>query len=229
MVEPVHLALIHAEIDGELDEHRRAELSRLLLSDPAVRALRDEMHRLCGALDALPQAEAPARLRADVIAALPQSQPARASASWSATRWRYAAVLAGVILTGTIVFRLMDYGQETATTEMAGTLAAPRAATTVDVVQLGEGPVSGQVSLVVDEGKWNLELRLTADAPVDLLVATEGHTVRIHDLALQGTQAAGTTSIALPGFVADGRPIDLTFLRGGREVSRAVLRGSNSR
>ena len=105
MVEPVHLALIHAEIDGELDEHRRAELSRLLLSDPAVRALRDEMRRLCGALDALPQAEPPARLRADVIAALPQSQPARASASWSATRWRYAAVLAGVILTGTIVFR----------------------------------------------------------------------------------------------------------------------------
>ena len=221
MVEPVHLALIHAEIDGELDEHGRAELSRVLLADPAVRALRNEMHRMCGALDAIPQAEAPARLRADIIAALPQSQPARARVSWSENRWRYAAVLAGVILTGTIVFRFMDYGQNAATAEMAGTLAAPRVATTVDVVQLGEGAVSGQVSLIVDGGKWNLELRLTADAPVDLLVATEGHTVRVHD-------AAGATSIALPGFVADGRPIDLTFLRGGREVSRAVLRGPNS-
>jgi hypothetical protein len=229
VVDPVHLALIHAEIDGELDEHRRADLSRLLLADPALRALRNQMHRLCGALDALPQAQAPARLRADIIAALPQNLPTRASVKWSAARWRYAAVLAGVILTGTIVFRLMDYGQGTATTEMAGTLAAPRAASTVDVVQLGEGPVSGQVSLVVEGGKWNLELRLSADAPVDLLVATGGQTVRVHNLALQGTQAAGTTSIALPVLVADGQPVNLTFLRGDREVSRAVLRGpSNS-
>jgi hypothetical protein len=229
VVEPVHLALIHAEIDGELDEHRRAQLSRLLLADPAVRALRDEMHRLCGALEALPQAEPPARLRADIFAALPQNRPVRAQERWTATRWRYAAMLAGVLLTGTVVFRLMDYGQQPATNEMTGTLAAPRAATTVDVVQLGRGPVSGQVSLTVHGDDWNIELQLAADGPLDVLVATEGHTVRVHDLALQGKQGAGTTSIALPGFVADGRPVNLTFLLDGREVSRAVLRGPDRR
>ena len=32
-----HLELIHAEIDGELDERQRAELARSLLADPEVR------------------------------------------------------------------------------------------------------------------------------------------------------------------------------------------------
>ena len=41
------LELIHAEIDGELTGPQRAELNRLLLADPALRALRDELRRTC--------------------------------------------------------------------------------------------------------------------------------------------------------------------------------------
>ncbi len=45
MVDQAQLALIQAEIDGELNDRQRAELSRSLLADPALRAAREEMRR----------------------------------------------------------------------------------------------------------------------------------------------------------------------------------------
>ncbi|HEV7431987.1 MAG TPA: hypothetical protein VGN77_03020, partial [Steroidobacteraceae bacterium] len=66
MVEQTHLELIHAEIDGELDERQRSELSRCLLADPQLRAVRDQMRRVCQALDAVEPVEAPPQLRAEI-------------------------------------------------------------------------------------------------------------------------------------------------------------------
>jgi hypothetical protein len=101
--------------------------------------------------------------------------------------WRYAAVLAGVLLTGAIVFRMMDFGQTPAATEMAGTLVSPHAAVTVDMVQLSPGAVSGRVSLIRDGAELGVALELTAGAPVDVLIASEGHSMRVNGL---GSQAA---------------------------------------
>lgn len=63
MVDPGRLALIHEEIDGELDAAGRAELARWLLADPEGHALRDDLRRLCTALDSVPAVEPPAQLR----------------------------------------------------------------------------------------------------------------------------------------------------------------------
>ncbi len=71
MIDPTQLALIQAEIDGTLNDRERAELSRGLLEDPALREVRDEMRCLSRALDSIPQAEPPAQLREDIFAALP--------------------------------------------------------------------------------------------------------------------------------------------------------------
>ena len=46
------LELINADIDGVITGPQRAELNRLLLADPSVRALRDDLLRTCRALDA---------------------------------------------------------------------------------------------------------------------------------------------------------------------------------
>ena len=170
MFDPAQLALIQAEIDGELDDRQRAELSRGLLADPALRRLREQMRRLCLALDAVPEVEPPAQLRTDILAALPQMRVRPTRVVWPALKWRYAAVLAGVLLTGTIVFRTMDFGREPATNEMAGTLAATRAAVTVDVIQLSPGAVSGRVSLIRNGAELGLALDLAASAPVDVLI-----------------------------------------------------------
>lgn len=63
MVEPRQLALIHAEIDGELNAEQRAELARCVLADPHVRAVRDDLRRLCTTLDGLVPVEPPAQFR----------------------------------------------------------------------------------------------------------------------------------------------------------------------
>jgi anti-sigma factor RsiW len=224
MVDPTQLALIHAEIDGELDDRQRAELSRHLLADPALRALRDEMRRLCRALDAVPQADPPARLYADILAALPQMQPREGRPATPWVQWRYAAVLAGVLLTGTIVFRIMDFGQERSATEMAGTLVAPRAAVTLDMVQLSAGAVSGQVSLIRNGTELGVAMQLAASVPVDVLIASGGRSVRVNGLGPRGNHGAGTETISLAGFGSNGQAVNLTFLIGEREVGRAVLR-----
>jgi hypothetical protein len=224
MVDQTQLALIQAEIDGELTDRERAELSRLLLADPALRALREQMRRLCRALDGVPEIEPPAQLHHDILAALPQLQARRTPAAWPVVNWRYAAVLAGVLLTGTIVFRTMDFGQTRAATEMAGTLVSPHAPMTVDMVQLSPGAVSGRVSLIRDGTELGVALELTASAPVDVLIARGGHSMRVNGLSSQGSQGATTTAVALPGFGSGAQPVLLTFLIGDREVARAVLR-----
>ena len=224
MVDPKLLALIHAEIDGALDDRQRAELARCLLADPATRAVRDEMRRLCKALDAVSAVEPPAQLRADILAALPQTRTRPATVDWQLPNWRYAAVLAGVLVIGTVVLRVMD-GQGPAASEMAGTLAAPRAVATVDMVQLGQGPVSGRVSLVRDSAGLKLALELVTSASVDVLVESDGRSLRVNGLGQRNGQGEAPTMIALPGFGIDGRPVNLTFLMGDHEVARAVLRG----
>ena len=216
MMDQELLALINAEIDGKLNDRQRAELSRRLLADPVSRSVRDEMHRVCQKLDGIAEVEAPPQLRADILAALPQ-MPVRASkARWPLPKWRFAAALAGVLLTGTVVFRVMD-NQEQAASEMAGTLAAPRAPTAVDVIQLGQGPVSGRVSLIRDGATLGLSLELVASSPVDVLVAGGGHSLRVKGVA-------GPTKVALPGFAGGDQPVQLSFLVAGNEVARATLR-----
>src|SRR5215469_17448352 len=92
--------LIHAEIDGELDAQQRAELSRYLLADPDVRALRDELRRVCAALDATPEAEPPPDLQDRILAALPVADPPRAERRLPALNWRHAAAAAGLVAVG---------------------------------------------------------------------------------------------------------------------------------
>ena len=65
------LELINAEIDGVLTGPQRAELNRLLLADPSVRALRDGLTRTCRALDEMPREEVPAGLRDAIVTGLP--------------------------------------------------------------------------------------------------------------------------------------------------------------
>ncbi len=224
MVDPARLALIHAEIDGELDARQRAELSRYLLADPALRALRDQIRQLCTALDAVAEVEPPPQLRTDILAALPQNPPRRSGLARPVLKWRYAAVLAGVLLTGTIVFRVLDFGQQPAVNEMAGTLADPRSAVTLDMVQMTQGAVSGRISLIRAGTGVELALDLAASAPVDVLIASGERSLRVNGLGRMGVRGPGPTTIALPGFAGDGQAVNLTFLIDEHEVARAVLR-----
>ena len=223
MADPAQLALIHAEIDGELNDRQRAELARCLLADPETRALRDQLRRLCGKLDAVGQVDPPAQLVTGVFAALPQTRLQRVRFQWPAGSWRYAAMLAGVIATGAIVFQVTDGQGGPASAEMAGTLAGPRAAQTVDSVHFNESAVSGQVSLTRDDSGLGLTLELAASAPINVVVASGKHLLRINGLGTERRIAP------LPGFEGAGHQVDLTVMVGGREVAHATLRETSGK
>jgi anti-sigma factor RsiW len=221
VIDPGQLELIHAEMDGELDPAQRAELARQLLADPETRALREDFRRLCTALDALAQAEPPAQLRQGILAALPRSFPKQRGLPASA--WRYAAVVAGVLAAGGILTEMLR-GPTPGTSEVAGTLALAPAATLVDTARLGSGPVSGSVSLYRDRAVLALKFEVTAGAPVDVVVASEGHTIRVTGLGKPGASGEPSATVALPGVAMHGQTVDLTFLIAGRPVGSATLR-----
>jgi anti-sigma factor RsiW len=216
MTEPELLALIHAELDGQLDPQQRAELARRVLADPEARAAREDLLRLGAMLEVVGDVEPPAELKANVLKALPVPVTPRSRVQWPAARWRYAALVAGVMGAATLVYETVD-GPGPASGEVAGTMAARRTQT-LDTVTLGGGPVSGRVSLYRDGSGLGLALELASTAPVDVVVASDGQTLTVNGL---GTSAE-TRKVALPRAGTGGK-VDLTFLMSGREVARATL------
>ena len=102
MTEEERIALIHAELDGELDGGQRADLARLLLAEPQTRVLRDQLQALCSRLDAAGQVEPPPQLKDSILKRLPQV-PAQTQATYpkaSLSRWRLAALIAGLNSSG---------------------------------------------------------------------------------------------------------------------------------
>ena len=222
MADSERLALIHAEIDGELEGRQRAELARALLADPEVQALREDLRRVCAALDALEEVDPPQELSRSILDALPQSSPSRARSWWSGPRLRYAAVIAAVLAMGAILYETVE-SPRPAAGDVAGTMAAAGAPTTLDTAQLSSEVVSGRVSLYRDRAGLGLQFELVASAPVDVLVASDGHTLRVNGLdTREGT--GSPTAVPLPGFGRGAETVEVTFVMAGLEVSRATLR-----
>ncbi len=228
MTEPAFLELIHASIDGELDEHQRAELASHLLANPESRALRDGLKDVCAALEGMVAAEPPQQLRASILAALPamaaRPQPARRAVRWSAPAWRHAAAFAGALIAGTVLYEARVSHSPDAT-EVSGTMAGSgtRTPDIVDTVRLDRGPVEGRVSLYRSAAGFGLELELVASAPVDVLVAGGAQKLRISGLGLPGSPGGPRMMVALPGVGTGGQTVGLTFLVAGREVGAATL------
>jgi hypothetical protein len=219
MEDPDFLALVHAEIDGELDARQRAELARRLLADPKARALREELLGVTTALGALGDAEPPAELRARLFQTISTMPVPRRRSPWAAARWRYAALIAGILGMTAVVYESVD-GTGAGSADTLGTIAAERP---LDSVLLGEGPVTGRVSLYRAGSVLRLGFEVTAAAPVDVLIVSDGQTVRVNDLGRSGS-ADPRPTVELPQASAAGsRTVDVTFLMAGREVARAKL------
>ena len=222
MTDDERMALIHGELDGELNSEQRADLARLLLADPQVRVLRDELQDLCNRLGGLGRAEPPPVLRDSILRRLPPVPLAVAQTYRSASfgRWRLAAMLAGLLTAGTIVYETVS-GPAPAGRETAGTMAADTS-TVVDWATVGSGPVTGRATLYRDGSGLAVALELSAAQSVDVLISSAGHSFRINDLVSAPAGSVRRTA-ALPGVRMQGQVIELTFLIGGRAVSRATL------
>jgi len=115
-------------------------------------------------------------------------------------------------------------GQRPGSAELAGTITAPRAPVTIDAVRLNGGPLTGRVSLYRDARGLALAFDLATNAPVDVIIVSGEHTLRVSGLNQKGSGGA-PTEVALAGFDTDGpQTVDITFLLSGREVRSATLR-----
>jgi hypothetical protein len=223
MTHDMDLALIHAEIDGELGAAERGELARRVLADPQTRAAREELRQLCTALEGVPAVDPPAGLETRIFAVLPASHAEPRRFALPPTRWRYAAVVAGVLALGAVVFATLD-GQRTGSAELAGTITASRSPVTIDAVRLDGGPITGRVSLYRDARGLGLAFDLATNLPVSVIIASGGHTLRVDALNHEGG-AGAPTEIALAGFDTKGpQTVDVRFLSSGREIRSATLR-----
>jgi hypothetical protein len=215
------MTLIHAELDGDLSSEQRADLARLLLADPSTRALRDELRGLCGHLDAVGQVEPPPQLKDSVLKRLPSGPVVTAYRKSSFGRWRLAAMVAGLLITGTIVYETVQ-GPAPGSRETAGTMAAD-APTPVDSAVVDSGSVTGRATLYRDKGGLAIGLEVTATEPVDALIKTAGHSFRINGLGNSSPAGSTRRTVALPGVRMQGQDIELSFVIGERTVSRATL------
>jgi anti-sigma factor RsiW len=215
------MALMHAELDGDLSSEQRAALARLLLSDPRVRALRDELRSLSNRLDVVGQVEPPTELKDSILRRLPSVPIARAYRKTSLGHWRLAAMVAGLLIAGTIVYETVQ-GPAPGSRDIAGTIAAD-SLTAVDSVAVGSGPVTGRATLYRDKSGLAVGLEVSAAEPVDVFIATPGYSTRIKGLGTSSSTGNARQMVALPGVQMQGQDIELSFLIGERTVSRATL------
>jgi hypothetical protein len=222
MTNDERMALIHAELDGDLSSQQRADLARLLLVDPQMRALRDELKGLCSRLDAIGQLEPPPQLKDSILNRLPSVPVAPAYRRASFGRWRLAAMVAGLLMAGAIVYETVQ-GPAPGGRETAGTMAAD-ALTTVDSVAVESGPVTGRATLYRDKTGLAVGLEVSAAEPVDVLITSGGHSFRMSGLGSSDPGGSTRKTIPLPGVRMQGQDIELSFLIGERTLSRATLR-----
>jgi anti-sigma factor RsiW len=154
--------LINAEIDGVMTGAQRAELNRLLLADPAVRALRDETTQLCRALDTTPREELPVGLHDAIVTGLPLAPGAmRLSARRHFSQQpllRYAAAFVGGALVSTLAFQLGKFdAAQLGQGDLAGTIAAQ---THVDAVQ-----AEARMIVNLPQAQGSITLSGSADDP----------------------------------------------------------------
>jgi hypothetical protein len=223
MTEEERLTLLHAEIDGDLTGDLRVELAQLLLAEPQTRALRDELRRVENHLTRLGEIEPPLELKDAIMRRLPaETAPTGTRSRWITGRWQQAALFAGLLTATAIVYQSLR-GPDPGSSETAGTMAVGTAAV-LDSVALGDGPVTGHASLYREGSGLALALEVTAAQPVDVIIASAGHSLRINGLAGEHADAAVHQTVALPGMETGGQDVELTFLMGERVVSRAKLR-----
>src|SRR6516164_5471383 len=186
-----------------------------------MRRLRDELQGVSRHLDAVGQVDPPSQLKVSIFDRLPSVPVATANHKASFGGWRLAAMVAGLLTVGTIVYQTTQ-GPAPSTRETVGTMAAD-ALTTVDSVVVGNGPVTGRASLYRDKTGLAVGLEVSAAEPVDVLIASGGHSFRINGLGGSSPAGAARRTVPLPGVGMQGQDIELEFLVGEHTVTRATL------
>lgn len=227
------LELINAEIDGELDGPARAELSRRLLADAGLRALRDETRALCAVIDALPSENPPHGLRASIMERLPASPPAcqdrdvRPRGLYGRPLLRYAAAFAGGLLVSALAFQFALRDARLESGELSGTIAAVTA--DASRLQLHLDEVTGTVSVEGPVSAPVVVADLVSARPVQVIARLDGEVVRLDGFgATQQARSPVRAAFVHRSAVQSPARVEVSVvdLASGTVLQRTVLRPS---
>lgn len=230
MIDDQYLELIHAELDGELPDQQRAELSRYLLANPEARAFRDDLRSVCAALDHIGQVEPPRGLRESILEAIATQAPLQGRtvgrrAGQAPRMLRYAAAFAGGLLVSAIAFELgFESRDGIRVADLVGTMAGSGAtgARRVDSMRLDHGQLAGEVSLYTAGTTLVLAFDVSPRQATHVVVVTDGREERFTWNAV-GTPLALRHAIALGEISQSGRFVTVRFTAGGQTIHEGVL------
>jgi len=186
--------LIQADIDGELTDHDRAELSRELLQSREARKFREDMIRVNALLASIPSLDPPAGLRSRISNAI--KLPRRGQFSASSSRWfqsaGYGLSLAAGLLMGVGIAQVSTKGTQNLAA-VVGTMMSQTDG------QLGSAGETLAVSLDYVQGNIRrsyldqaiaLEFDLKSEEPVEVTIDLHGTGMRFGGFADQDIASA---------------------------------------
>jgi hypothetical protein len=175
MIDDRTVELIHAGIDGELDDEGREALQQILAGSAEAREYQAQMQALDAFLDRVPNQEPPNRLHADIVGAI--ELPRRRSGGWLASFGRFPgfvryglATAAGLLLAvGMYEYRpgsgaLDDFSMVTGTVLPGRNLEEIK----LDEIRFELETLSSAVELLRRGDSIVLDFRIDASEPVSL-------------------------------------------------------------
>lgn len=256
MIDEKRLALMNAELDGENPPEASASLRAILDSDPESRAAFEDLSRLKGLLDTVPQVDPPPELKAGILRAIaPSSRPRpEARAGWWETfsraflahrrfAWGYGFA-AGLVL-GILGLALVRGGSPVLDrSEYVGSMTPIQKLTLLDSARLDEAGVTGAVETRADREEVVLRLQVdSAPEGLEVAVAYDPGSFRpsgfrqdgqppshisMNDNELQFQfHGRQTTLLALSRLEGgSASQVHLRFRSGGQEFERTLTTGS---
>ncbi len=179
-IDAKYVELINTDLDGEINDAERTELTAYLEANPEAQAMRGELADLCGTLDAMAPVEPPTHLKYAIMDSL-KKQPARHPAQESGFGWRRifaapvlrhaVAFAAGSVLT----FALFSSNQisDRAFDDVTGLVGTISETVPTEAgqgsINLTSSEIAGTVSVHNAGALKVIEFNLSAEGPVEIV------------------------------------------------------------
>jgi len=240
------IALINAEIDGEINSTEKAELDAILAESEAARDMYNDLGALCESLHSIEEESPPAHLKHVIMNRVKAAPAASTSPNFlqmllGTPVFKYAGMfVAGVLLTLTIV--TSDQVSEQVfddVTGLVGTVSNPISGHVLSNIPVDNQNVAGKVSLRSSGSMLILDFDLTSSGPIEIeadytdrsiwfngfaQLESSGTTISIEDGSVTlGMEGSRRYAVYLQNGDGHGITVHLRFIAGGEIVHEASL------
>jgi hypothetical protein len=190
-IDPNIVALINADVDGEISAADKEDLAALLADSPEAQAMHAELSGLGSSLNELPDLDPPVHLKHTIMASIPKTEAQQrrsnfAHAIFAAPAFRYAAMFAaGAILTLSLVNsdELSDRAFSDVT-GLVGTISSELPdGPGIQSTRIDRPEIAGRISLRSSGPLLIVDFDLVSSGPVDIIASYADQTVWFNGFA----------------------------------------------